>query len=379
MAFKPRSGGGQGTTRKPYTPPRRPGANNRDGARPSRDRDDREDRRESRRPQKAAPRREYWRPSAESARKQMSRSKSRFDQPVKGDQFKAKQGDNTTRILPPTWADPEHYAYAVWEHRYIGPDESHYLCLRKMKNEPCAICDAERAAREHGDADDAKKLKPMQRWICYVLHRDAEDKNVRTKPLIWDMNGYQDEDIVGRTYDKKTNAALDVTNPDSGYDLSFRRTGQGDRTRYVSFEFDRDPSPIADDPDTMEEILDYIGENPIPDMLKFYDNQYLENTLYGTVEAQDEDLEDEEPAEEGEYQEESGEEGEEGEPPFEEGEEGAEEDAEEGEPGEEEGGAEEEEEPEPKVRQPRRPLSGTKRPPPRQQPRPGAQARRYRD
>src|SRR6266566_1436956 len=220
------------------------------------------------------PSRQEWTPTPEQTRKQMQRSRSRFDAPFRGDPFIPKQGDNTVRILTPTWPDPEHYCLSVWEHRYVGPDESHYLCPRRMNREPCPVCDAERDARDRGNTDDAKKMKPMQRWACYVLHREAEDPN---KPLIWDMNSFQDEEIVGRTYDKKTQATLPVTHSEHGYDLSFRRTGQGDRTRYVNFEFDRDPSPLSDDPDVVREVLEFIEANPLTEQLRFFDADYLNN------------------------------------------------------------------------------------------------------
>lgn len=248
-----------------------------------------------RRASTAQPKRKFWTPTADSVRKQMDRSRTRFDNPFRGDMLTAKMGDNTVRILPPTWEDPDHYSLSVWEHRYVGPDQSHYLCLRRMRNETCPICEAERESRDRGDQDGAKKLKAMQRWACYVLHRQAEDDR---KIFIWDMNGYQDEEIVSLTRDRKTNALLPVTDIDNGYDLSYRRTGQGDRTRYGGFQFDRDPSPIHDDPNVVEEVLREIEENPLDSRLRYFEADYLESMMYGTTEAKDEDLDNEETAEE---------------------------------------------------------------------------------
>jgi hypothetical protein len=235
----------------------------------------------------AKPRFEYHRRDPEEIKQQIERSRSRFDNPYKGIMFRAKQGDNLVRILPPTWDNHKHYSYQVFMHRYVGPDESHYLCRRKMLNKPCAICDAERDARDHGDIDEAKKLAPRERWVCYILDREGEDP---TKPLLWDMNGYQDQDIVTLTHNKRSAAVVYVDHPDEGRDLSFRRSGQMDRTRYSAFQFDSDPCPIADSQKTADAILDEIYDHPIPDILNFFENDYLEEMLGGTREASDQDL-----------------------------------------------------------------------------------------
>jgi hypothetical protein len=238
------------------------------------------------------PRREYWRPSADSTRRQMSRSRAGGggEQPFKGMMFKPKSGGNTIRILPPTWPNPDHYAMEVWEHRFVGPDEGNYACLRKMKNEACAICDAEKAARSHGDTDEAKALKVRKRWVCYILHRDADERSARVTPMIFDMDVFRDEEIVGRTWNRRDDSSLPVSDPHEGYDLYFRKTGQGkEGTRYGNWEFDRDPSPISDNPKVMNQILTFIEENPLDQVLLFHENEYLESMIFGTAERSDDD------------------------------------------------------------------------------------------
>ena len=232
--------------------------------------------------------------TAEQVNEQINRTRSRFDSPFTGVKFfRANVGDNTVRILPATWRNPKHYSLQIWEHRYQGADESHYLCLRRMKGERCPMCEGEAAARRAGDTEEAKRMSPMERWVCYVLHRDSQTPD---EPVLWDMNSWQDKDIVSLTRNKKSGATIFPEDPEVGYDLMFVRTGQMDRTRYSAFVFDRDPSPIHDNPRVVDEIMEKITENPIDSLLNFYDADYLENVLSGTAgEAQDEGEPEEEP------------------------------------------------------------------------------------
>jgi hypothetical protein len=318
-------------------------------------------------------RREFWAPTSESINEQMNKSSSRYDSPFEGMYLKAKNGDNTVRILPPTWNKPRHYCLEVLEHRRIGADHSNYLCLDQEANpdrQSCPICTAWRETSARGDVDGAKLLSPKSRYLCLVLHRNGDSP---TKPLIWDLWNKINLEILGRTRDKKSDSAIDVTNPYEGYDLSFRKSGQMINTTYDLFEFDRDPSPLHDDPKVTEDIIDELYAKPLDSRLKFYDADHLEKVLFGTAEARDEELEvetedtsqdyDHEQEEakgaaystdEYEEQEEPPPEEDDGNVPFEEQEEDE----------EEEQQAEEEEEPEPEVA-PRRTLS--KKPPPKPQ------------
>ena len=53
--------------------------------------------------------------------------------------YKPAEGDNTIRIIPPTWEDPENYGLDIYVHYNVGPDNAAYLCLDKMLGKPCPI------------------------------------------------------------------------------------------------------------------------------------------------------------------------------------------------------------------------------------------------
>jgi hypothetical protein len=217
----------------------------------------------------------------------------RFDSPFKDntDMFIPKAGDHTVRILEPTWDEHDHYGYDIWVHSYVGPDSSTYLCLAKMKGKPCPICDAAREAKSAGEEDDAKKLAHTRRVVVWVIDRD--DDSDPTIPKIWSMSWSQDRDIAALCTNKRTGKILLIDHPHEGYDVSFKKTGQGLQTKYIGWQIDRDPTPISDDDRELERIREYIQENPIPTMLKFYSTEYLEKMISGTAEKKDDDLDDE--------------------------------------------------------------------------------------
>jgi hypothetical protein len=205
------------------------------------------------------------------------------------DTWRPGQGDNTVRILPPTWDDPKHYGYDIWVHGWVGADRSSYLCPKKMLGKRCPICEEAKASRDAGEDDEAKQLEPKQNLIVWILDRDGDTDT----PMVWQQSWTIDRDITAQCVQKKSGKVLQIDHPDDGYDISFKRQGTGLKTKYFGFQVDRDPSPIADKEKDQDEILDYINDNPLPDVLKFYDEEYLEKMIAGTAEAKDEAEDDE--------------------------------------------------------------------------------------
>lgn len=234
----------------------------------------------------------YQERSVDQVRRQAERQTGRFDSPVKKDFdiWRPSGGENNIRILPATWENAEHYAFKVWMHKFIGSDGSSYLCPRKMLGKPCAICDAERDARDAGENDEAKDLTAQPQWVCWMLDRGGDNQE---RPMLYFMSDVMDKDIVSLTYNSRRGDALKVDHPEVGRDLTIRRTGQGLKTRYGGFRFDPDATPVLDDATAMNEVLDFIEENPIPSVLNYYDNAYLENVISGTTARSDNDQGDE--------------------------------------------------------------------------------------
>jgi hypothetical protein len=230
----------------------------------------------------------YKKRSAEDVKKRADQSGGNFDSPVKQgfDMWRPKTGENVIRILPPTWDDFDHYGLDVYMHRFIGSDSSNYICLNKMKGKHCPACAEQKLAKDGGEDDEAKALAYQKRCWVWVIDRDDRSET----PQIWDMSWAQDRDIAGLSHFKSGKILL-IDHPDEGYDIIVKKTGAGLKTKY-HFNIERDSSPISDDDDKQEEILNFIQENPIPSVLHFFSADHIEKKLAGTTESKDKDLDD---------------------------------------------------------------------------------------
>ena len=192
--------------------------------------------------------------------------------------FVPKDGINTPRILPPTWEGARHYGYEVWLHYEIGPDKSKYLCLNKMKNEDCPICDERMEAEKEGDVNLVKKLKPTRRVLMWVINRKEENNG----PSIFSCPPSVDTNFCKLSVDNKTGEVLCIDNPSDGYDIEFERLpaiGEGFPT-YTGEKIDRNSSPIGDT-EKSTKWLDYIVKNPIPSLLVYYTYEHIKKVFSG--------------------------------------------------------------------------------------------------
>jgi hypothetical protein len=232
------------------------------------------------------PKFKYKPPKAEAVKRRSEQTGGRFDSVFKSgfDTYKPAVGDNCIRFLPPTWDDPEDYSFEIWVHSYCGPDNSTYLCPRKMDGGECAICEASRESKEAGEDDEAKNLAVKQQYVAWIIDRKGDQDT----PLLYQISWTIDKDLAALRLNKH-GGILDIANPDVGYDVSFKRVGQGLKTRYSAWSIDREETPIMDDEGEQDKILEFIQDNPIPDVLNQFDNEYLEKVMSGTSAEKDED------------------------------------------------------------------------------------------
>lgn len=195
--------------------------------------------------------------------------------------FTPAEGQNCVRILPPTWEGHDHFSFVIWVHSYIGPDEQSYLCPRKMNGDPCPVCETYEEARRNQEPDEvAKKFKPTDRSIFFLLDRNARG-TLANKPLLWNASFTQDRDISGLSRDPQTSAVYGVDDPDFGYDLTFTRIGKGLLTKYSAWNFSRSQSSISRDQQTWDDIMQFIVDNPIPSALQYFDYDHITAALSG--------------------------------------------------------------------------------------------------
>lgn len=221
-----------------------------------------------------------------------------FDEKRCPNVFTPRDGKNKVRILPPTWDDPEHYAMLALVHYGIGPDKAAFMCLRNL-NKDCPVCEERLAAKAEGDEEMAGELRPAKRALVYVIDRNEESKGVQ----LWPMPSSIDEEICTRAV-TEDGEVVPLDHPEDGYDVTFKRSGQGRNTKYTAVEISRSSSPLMKDSDDMDNVLEFAVENPLPDILIYRDEEHISKTLGVKPKSEDEDEDEDEDEEETEDEEE---------------------------------------------------------------------------
>jgi len=185
---------------------------------------------------------------------------------------------NRIRILPPTWDDARIYGLNIWVHYKVGADNATVLCLKKNLGKPCPVCEA--VAKEN-DPEFKKNLSPKRKILTYVLDRQDE----KLQPRAYLMPTTVHQSILAQAVDEDTGEPLIIEDPDKGYDIILVTAGTPEGTvvkfTYKSVSLSRRESPICTDPDLYDKIIDFIVENPLPQIIVFKDYDYIEALLYG--------------------------------------------------------------------------------------------------
>ena len=216
----------------------------------------------------------YTRRTYESTKKRAEQSGGLRDQYLKDHvpMWKPADGENCIRILPPTWEDPQHYGIDVFVHYGIGPDNSAFLDLNRMKGEPDPISEAYDRAVAEGDEDYAKSLRSVKRVLVYLIDRDKP----KDGPQMWAMPWTVDKDINTQSIDSRTREILYIDEPDEGYDVFINREGQGERTKY-SVKIARNPSAV----ELEDSWIELLEQNPLPDCLNFFEYDHIKKVFTG--------------------------------------------------------------------------------------------------
>jgi len=181
------------------------------------------------------------------------------------------------RIMPPTWDDPEHFGIDVWVHYQIGADKNSYICPNRQMKEWCPICEERERVKAEATEEELRALAPTRRVAYFIIDRTREEDG----PLVWLAAWTVDRDIMAQA--EVEGEWLEVDHPDEGFDLIFKRDGQGLKTKYNGIKFSRHASPISDDAATQKKWLRLIVKNPIPTILNHFDGEYIQKVFAGTV------------------------------------------------------------------------------------------------
>lgn len=186
------------------------------------------------------------------------------------------------RILPPTWPDARHYGYDIWVHWKIGSgqDKNHYLCLQKMKNEPCPICEESLRASQEGDVEGAKKYRPGKQLLMWVIDR----KDEKTGPQIFACTSKVDTTLCKLSVNNKTGAVLSIDDPEDGYDITFEKVAAVSAESYPTYEavnIDRNHSPLHGSAEVATKWLEFVVAHPIPSALIYHTYDHIKKAFEG--------------------------------------------------------------------------------------------------
>lgn len=180
--------------------------------------------------------------------------------------FTPNDGENLVRFLPPTWDGAKHFGLDIHVHYGVGPERGQYLDLQKMLGKDDPITEEWADARKDGDDEYAKQLSAKHRVLVYLIDRNNEKEGVQA----WAMPQSLDRDIVKVSTDRKTGEVLKIDHPEYGYDVSFDKEGQKDRTKYLGVQVARRDSPLGKDA-----WLDFALDNPLPEQLVYYEYDHI--------------------------------------------------------------------------------------------------------
>jgi hypothetical protein len=201
--------------------------------------------------------------------------------------YKAKDGKNVIRVMPPTWKGARHYGYDIYVNYRIGPDNNRYLSLSKMGQGRDPIAEARLQAQREGDEALAKELSPAHHILMWVIDRLEEDEGPMLYPAPFTK---VDKAFIDLARDPETGEIVEVDHPDEGCDIRFYKTGQGQTgTDYPAAKMRLlETSPLSSDEEKQEKWLEYITENPIPDCLNFYSYDHIAKVFGGGAAPKDE-------------------------------------------------------------------------------------------
>lgn len=172
-------------------------------------------------------------------------------------------------------------------HRGVGAEENSYICPLKTFGKPCPICEyASARARQGGDREELKALRPKARDLYNVIDLDDPDKKIQ----LFDMSGF----LFGDTLTKEL---IDASDDEQCF--AELKGGYSLKLRFEKKSFNRNEFWAVDRIDFVERKKDYkesiIEETvPLDDILVEPDYKTLEKIFLMTEGGADEDDEEEE-------------------------------------------------------------------------------------
>lgn len=181
--------------------------------------------------------------------------------------WKVTDKSHKIRLLPSYPNDNiNFYGMIVYIHTNVGVNNNQYLCLKKMKNQKCPICE-QQVVLWDTEPEMAKDLYPQTRYLVWVIDLSIEKE--KQNSLIWSCPKTAMDDILGISYKKSTDEILNLSNVDDGIAIYFDREkkGQTSFSQYKNFQLDDKVTVVKDEwleaICSFEEVLHYATYDEI--------------------------------------------------------------------------------------------------------------------
>ena len=165
------------------------------------------------------------------------------------------------------------YGLIIHQHEQVGANHDKYLCLKRMSNMNCPICE-QQAELWESSPEMAKELYPKMRYLVWMIDLTLPaDKQV---PKIWSCPKTAMDDMLGISYKKSTDEILNLANIDQGIPIYFdRQKVKGAKfSQYKNFQLDDNASEVKDE--WLDAILQFI------DCIMFESYETIKNAFFGT-------------------------------------------------------------------------------------------------
>ena len=199
-----------------------------------------------------------------------------FNSSIANKVWKVEDRSHKTRLLPVHPDDNiNFYGMTVHIHMNVGVNGDQFLCLKRMKNMNCPICE-QQASLWDSEPEMAKDLYPTTRYLVWVVDLSLPENDQEAK--IWSCPRTAMDDILGVSYKKATDEILNLANIEDGLAIYFdREKTQGTNfSKYKNFQLD-DSSTVAKDK-WLEGII------PFTEVLDYASYEEIKNAFLGIAE-----------------------------------------------------------------------------------------------
>ncbi len=151
----------------------------------------------------------------------------------------------------------------VYRHANIGPNADSFICLSRMFNKPCPVCEDQREKRRSGEYSDKDlwALSPSRRTLYNIWVHDTEKEQAKGT-ILWEVAQKYFDKYINTKSEKiknKTGEPIIYADPIIGKAISFERQGTKLETEYIDHAFqDRDyeiPDEILQQAVSLDQII----------------------------------------------------------------------------------------------------------------------------